>query len=378
VAVLFNDITKRKMIEEKLRTQAMMLRQVHDSVFAVDNAYRITYINKATKKQFELSGVSDFIGSKLGDYISFEWLDERQQKESAKALREKGVWQGENLYSTATGKMFWGDSVISVTKDASGRKNGVVTVVRDISARKHMEKQLLEKNEHLTKVNELLDDFVHIAAHDLRGPIASIMMMSELISLKKRTEDKELVFSELIPIVNKLHRTVIGLMETVNIQTETAASFKKNVFVDIYNEIIEECSIELGRYRVKIETDFNKAPDIDYVEAYLKSIMKNLITNALKYSADMENPHINVSTVREKEFVLLTIKDNGIGIDLEKAGENLFKPFKRFTSKAEGTGMGLYIIKNIIEKNGGYIDVKSKLNEGTTFCCFMKEYTIDM
>lgn len=378
VAVLFSDITRRRKIMEKLRTQAMMLGQVHDSIFAVDNDFRITYVNKAAKIQFELTDIHDVIGSKIGEYISYEWLDDKQQKESSKSLREKGMWEGENLYATSKGKLFWGHSVISVTKDAGGRKSGIVTVVRDISSRKRMEKQLLEKNEHLTRVNELLEDFVHIAAHDLRGPISSIVMMSELIGMQKRLEDKERTFNELIPIVNKLQRTVNGLLETVNIQTDKSAGFKKINFMDVYNETVEDCKNELGQYKAEIVTNFEKAPEIDYVEAYLKSIMKNLITNALKYSADTVYPCIRISSARENEYVLLTVEDNGIGIDLEKAGENLFKPFKRFTSKAEGTGMGLYIIKNIIEKNGGYVKVHSIPHEGTTFYCYLKEYVINL
>jgi signal transduction histidine kinase len=74
-------------------------------------------------------------------------------------------------------------------------------------------------------------------------------------------------------------------------------------------------------------------------------------------------------------YSLLMIRDNGIGIDLEQHGEMIFFPFKRIGAKeAEGTGIGLYIVKSIIEKNGGFIKLKSYPGEGTAFCCYLKEY----
>jgi signal transduction histidine kinase len=98
-----------------------------------------------------------------------------------------------------------------------------------------------------------------------------------------------------------------------------------------------------------------------------------LVSNAIKYSAAKEKPVVQIYTSKEKNFVVLTVRDNGIGINLEKVKKNLFKPFRRFTTKAEGTGMGLYIVKNIIEKNGGKIHIESRLNKETSIICYLKE-----
>lgn len=372
------DLTEFKKLEEELRKQALMLEQVHDAIFAMDNEYHITYMNKAALQQYEIKNQDKIIGSKLGEYFSFEWPDNKQQKESAKALQRKGVWKGENYYITSTGKKIWADSVISVIKDTNGNTTGMVTAVRDISSRKYMEEQLQKKNNHLTKVNELLEDFVHIAAHDLRGPIASIIVMNEFISLQPTLESKMNLFHELMPLVKKLQRTVDGLLETVNIQKENKITFKNLLFAEIFQIVKDDIISETKMFRGKIKIDFSQAPNIHYVEAHLISMMRNLVSNAIKYSSESKNPQININTKHVNGYILLTVQDNGIGIDLQAAGNNLFKPFKRFTTRAEGTGMGLYIVKNIIEKNGGYITVQSKLNEGTTFNCFLKEYSIDI
>ncbi|NJK85241.1 MAG: ATP-binding protein [Bacteroidales bacterium] len=97
----------------------------------------------------------------------------------------------------------------------------------------------------------------------------------------------------------------------------------------------------MNKYWVKISTDFSKAPDIDYVEAFLASIMKNLISNAIKYSAEVENPRVHIITKRENNYVLLIVRDNGIGINLDEAGENLFKPFKTLHLKSRRYGNGI-------------------------------------
>jgi signal transduction histidine kinase len=84
--------------------------------------------------------------------------------------------------------------------------------------------------------------------------------------------------------------------------------------------------------------------------------------------------NLEISSKEKKGTVILRFKDNGIGMDLLRYGNNLFKPFKRFSTKAEGKGIGLHIIKSMIEKNGGRIEVKSEINVGTEFICYLKVY----
>ena len=110
-----------------------------------------------------------------------------------------------------------------------------------------------------------------------------------------------------------------------------------------------------------------------YVETFLYSILKNLISNEIKYKKDVPL-QINIKGRKEDGFVILKVKDNGIGIDLNKYEKQIFKPFKRFTNTVEGTGVGLYLIKNMISRNGGEIKVESEPGKGTTFYCYLKEY----
>jgi PAS domain S-box-containing protein len=244
----------------------------------------------------------------------------------------------------------------------------------DITERKKINQQLAEQNKNLTRMNEILEDFVHIAAHDLRSPIANLIQINELIASKEDLEGRMTMFGMLLPITRRLQRTVEGLLETVLLQTQEDDFIQTIGFDDVWKEVSEDLKTEIENYRGDIRVNFDDAPEIRFVKMHLVSIMRNLVSNAFKYSSATKQPFIEISSRHQEDFVIFTVADNGIGIDLKKENENLFKPFRRFTKTAEGTGLGLYIIKNIIEKNGGYIRLKSQPNVGTTFYCYLKEY----
>lgn len=103
--------------------------------------------------------------------------------------------------------------------------------------------------------------------------------------------------------------------------------------------------------------------------------MRNLISNAIKYRQPDRALKITItSRPVDDTCTLLTVADNGIGIDLDKHGQHLFKPFKRFDSKTEGKGIGLHVIKNMVERNGGKIEISSTPGEGVRFDVYLKEY----
>lgn len=239
---------------------------------------------------------------------------------------------------------------------------------------KKNEEQLLKKNCDLTSINGLLEDFVSIAAHDLRSPVASIKTMSQMIDSTEDPEKKIALFYNLRPLVSKMERTIDGLIEMINIKKSNQEIFKKIELKTLCYEVIDALSDEIKKYGGEIIFNFDRATSIVYVENYLRSILTNLIHNALKYSSKERKPVISIVTESDSDFFVLSVKDNGIGINLESAGKHLFKPFTRFTDREEGKGMGLYIIKNIIEKNGGFVKVQSSIGEGTTFTCSLKQY----
>lgn len=98
------------------------------------------------------------------------------------------------------------------------------------------------------------------------------------------------------------------------------------------------------------------------------------MSNAIKYYDENKKPEIRISSKKQDSYILLIVQDNGIGIDLERHRDRVFTPFKRFTTKAEGKRIGLNIIRTMIEKNGGRIEIESEVGRGTSFYVYLKEY----
>jgi signal transduction histidine kinase len=119
-----------------------------------------------------------------------------------------------------------------------------------------------------------------------------------------------------------------------------------------------------------INTDF-EVPSIEFQRKNLRSIMYNLLSNAVKYRATDRVNRIDIRTYKDSNTIVLEVKDNGLGIS-QNQQEKLFQMFKRFHPHVEGTGIGLYIIKRIVENHGGTITVSSTEEQGTTFTIFFK------
>ena len=363
---------EKKALMDSEKRYRIMGEAIDFGVWATDAEGKAIYISES---------FCQLIGRSCEEIIEHGWIDHLIPEQRQKV---KNLW----MHSVRTGEIFehehhfiTGNGQIKIIlargkpiRDQEGKITSWAGINLDITERKKIQDQLQEQNDHLQKINEVLEDFVQIVAHDLRSPINNLLSMSELMEKQPSAESKEVLFKMIGPVTKKLQRTVDGLMEAISLQLNENLSGRTINLDDIWKEVKEELHSLIEDYKGTIKTDFQEAPQIHYIEVHLVSILRNLISNAIKYSAKSANPEVIVKTHREEEYLVLTVKDNGIGMDLEKAGSDLFKPFKRFTSAAEGTGMGLYIIKNIVEKNGGYVEVQSELQKGTTFYCYLKEY----
>jgi len=159
----------------------------------------------------------------------------------------------------------------------------------------------------------------------------------------------------------------------VEVQNNEHEAAKPIRIDEVFESAQLECETTLKNIKASIETNF-EINDITFIEPYLLSIFRNILGNAIKYRSEDHTLKFSVSSTKKDEFILLTLKDNGMGMDLVKYGKNLFKPFMRFTSKGEGKGIGLHLVKTMVEKSGGKIEVESYPEKGTTFYISLKEF----
>jgi PAS domain S-box-containing protein len=231
------------------------------------------------------------------------------------------------------------------------------------------------KNQELLRMNQVLDNFVYSAAHDLRAPVSNLKGLVNLFAHPNSKLSQEKFLKETKTSLDRLDNTIVGLVEVIEIQNKTEDILKVVNFQEVFDLLVKEFSPEIDKDKMVLQTDFYRAPTIKYIEVYLNSIMRNLLSNAIKYKADDRDLEIRVSTYKEDGYIVLSMSDNGIGMDLEKYGKNLFKPFTRFNKKVEGKGIGLHLIKNMVERNGGFVQVESEVNVGTKFKFYLAEYS---
>jgi signal transduction histidine kinase len=136
---------------------------------------------------------------------------------------------------------------------------------------------------------------------------------------------------------------------------------------DIFIKIKETLAGSILETGSRVTADFSKAKKIEYPRSYLESIMLNLLSNAIKYRSPERIPEIHFQTKYHNGQAILTVSDNGLGIDLQIYGDQLFNLNKTFHEHPEAKGVGLFITRTQVEAMGGSISAESKVDEGTTF-----------
>lgn len=273
------------------------------------------------------------------------------------------------------------DKIVVITRDITELRQSKNDL---IEAKSNLEgqliagsKELIQKNQELEEVNIYLDSFVHGAAHDLRAPLTQMKGYLTLLPEIEDSADRNSATKELLDSAIRMERILNGLIELIDFKKNTEPVVKTLNLLNIYQETIEDLQPYIYKAKAEFNADIPKDLTINYIGAYLNSIFFNLIHNAIKYRSYNRKLKVEVSVTLEGEFTILTISDNGIGMDLNKYGHFLFKPFKRLTVEREGTGIGLSIINNSVRRNGGRIEVKSYINKGTTFTVYLKSYDLN-
>jgi signal transduction histidine kinase len=230
--------------------------------------------------------------------------------------------------------------------------------------------ELHNKNQELQRTNVDLDNFVYTASHDLRSPINNLdgfikVLTSRLEGKTDKTEQEILAFMK--DSVVRLNRTIGTLAEVARIRKEDQV--KEDVFFEqVLGDVSSDIAPIIRETGTQIITSFG-VEHLHYPYNHLRSIIYNLVSNAIKYRAPERPPVIKIETLQEKGGIGLIVSDNGLGLD-ENQLEKIFIMFKRLHTHVEGTGVGLYIVKRIIENNGGVIKVMSQKGVGTSFRIF--------
>jgi PAS domain S-box-containing protein len=235
--------------------------------------------------------------------------------------------------------------------------------------------KLSRTNAELDRTNKDLDNFVYTASHDLKAPILNMEGLLNLLGKQIKEEiEQNLVASR---VYESLYASVARFKNTISDLTQVAKINKDNpediTYVDlseVYEQVRKDLEPQILEAGAEIDIHLD-CPQVHFSKKNLQSILYNLLSNALKYRSSERELFVRISCYSNQSHHLLTIEDNGLGMDMRQE-EKIFALFKRLHTHVEGTGIGLYIVKKMLENGGGKIEVESKLGVGSTFKVYFK------
>ena len=237
-----------------------------------------------------------------------------------------------------------------------------------------VERNLVERNHYLEIANRRLEQFAYTVSHHLRAPLARILGLTQIIRHEPLNDESEQLVTLIEQSAEGLDGSIRDLMDLLVAQRNASQHVNTIDVRELVTGTLASLSVQVAEADALISSDFANPPCVVYSEPVLRSVVLNLLTNALKYRSLRRPLTVRVSfQPTDNQEYCLSVSDNGLGMDLSETGQQLFQLFTRFHTHVEGKGIGLHMIKSLIEECGGRIEVESTLNVGTTFRVYLHD-----
>ncbi|MER3318257.1 MAG: PAS domain S-box protein [Allomuricauda sp.] len=281
---------------------------------------------------------------------------------------KRSTYQIEKRYFDKSGQLVYILLTVTSVKNLDGTLSHFISQIVDISPRIKAEKKLKNLLQLTTNQNDSLLNFAHIVSHNLRSNAANLTMICKFLSEDglKQEEQKEMIHM-LSRASEGLNETITHLNEVVQVKLETDKKLKEVHLRNTFDKILEDVNALILENKINVNINIPDNFNVKGVPAYIESIFLNLTTNAIKYRDPEKEPTLTIQSYIEDQFIVLSVEDNGRGIDLERYGKKIFGMYKTFHGNTDARGIGLFITKNQIESMGGTIEVESEVGVGTKF-----------
>lgn len=371
------DITKQKEEEQRLKLLETVITQSKDSIIITEpdsensGIPKIIYTNPAFTS---MSGYeSEEILGKTPEIFKGPNSDEKEYIKLINAIKEKKECLVEIIsYKKSNEEYFVRFSMIPIY-NSENQVSHWISIQRDVTEEKNQEKEKEQLIRELTQNNKDLKQFSYITSHNLRAPLSNLIGLLNLIedTPNDNQELKELIsgFSKSTHLLNE---TINDLAKVMIIKDNPSIQKEEILLNGIFENVFCQLNSQIELYKPIIKLDFEKAATLYVNKAYIESILMNLLTNSIKYKSENRKLKISISSSQVNDTVVLTFKDNGIGIDLERNKDKVFGLYQRFHNYPDSKGLGLYLVKSQVETMGGTIDIESEVNKGTIFTLIFK------
>jgi PAS domain S-box-containing protein len=282
-------------------------------------------------------------------------------------------YQMEKRYFHKNGHLVWVILAVSIIKNSNGKPLHFISQLTDISKVKEAEYEMKAVLDVTNDQNRRLLNFAHIVSHNLRSHSGNLTMLLNFIETETDEDSRQELFNMFRHAASNLQETIGHLNEVVAVNTTICEKLTKINLSQAINGAIGNIEALLKAEEVICINEVEEDIIVGVVPAYLDSILLNFLTNSIKYHAHGRRPIIKLSAKVEENLVVLTIEDNGIGIDLQLNRDKIFGMYKTFHNNQDARGIGLFITKNQIEAMGGKVSVESEVDKGTIFKIYFKQ-----
>ncbi len=281
---------------------------------------------------------------------------------------ERDTYQIEKRYFRKDGQIAYVFLTVTGVKDIDGNLSHFISQIVDITSRIEAEKKLKNLFDLTSKQNESLLNFAHIVSHNLRSHSANLTMITDLLLSDKISEDEQHHAKGMLQTATSgLDETIQHLNEVVQVQVASEEDLKELELEVILKKVLNDIDALIPQEDSNISIDFDTRLKVKGVNAYVESVLLNLITNAIKYRHPDRPIELSIRGAENNGKVILSFTDNGLGIDLDKYGHKIFGMYKTFHRNKDAKGIGLFITKNQMEAMGGSIRVNSSVDQGSEF-----------
>ncbi len=366
VVAVIHDITEQKKIEDQNLRLLHAVEQSPASIVITNNKGEIEYVNPKFEK---ITGYffNEVIGKNPRILKSGEITSE-VYKNLWEKITSGFEWRGEFHNKKKNGELYWEMASISPVKNSQGKITHFIAVKEDITEAKKAQESLKEMAAELAQQNKYLEQFAYIISHNLRSPVANIIGIANMLKEADLTKHEQEVMMEGLSFsVKKLDEVIVDLNNILQIKKEVNEVKEKVSFSNLLEDIKSSISNLIKSEKVDIKSDFDEVDEIFTLKSYMRSIFYNLISNSIKYKQPDIPPVLEIKSCRMNGKTELSFKDNGMGINLNEKGEQVFGLYKRFHAHTEGKGVGLFMTKMQVEALNGKISINSEVNKGTEF-----------